>query len=120
MLKERFVKFFVMQKFRFDMAAQFLVFINFALLSITASRDVHEFLADVLHIYMSRYIVICILAFLTFFLTWFVGYILDTKMQYWQKITLIQGDRHPYLIDILKTVNKIDERLDKMEERNEK
>lgn len=64
-------EFFFKQKYRFDLGLQFLVFINFALLIITASDKIRTILN------LKTTELILILLPLAFIGTWLFGYFLD-------------------------------------------
>lgn len=105
-LLEKFIKFFVRQRFRFDMATQFLVFINFALLVITASPQVHTFLEDELHIAVNSYFLVASMVFLAFLSIWLFGFFLD-KAKYWQEITRVQTFNNPIFVKILENTEEL-------------
>ena len=104
-MRDRIVKFFVTQKFRFDMSTQFMVFINFALLVITASPHIQGFLHNRFGVEIQINMIIPIFIALALFGVWLFGFTLD-KLNYWQEIRTVQTYRNPIFVKILKKYRK--------------
>ena len=92
---------FSRQKFRFDMATQVLIVINYILLAITASPHINQFLINVLHIEIGLYWLIAILIFCALFGVWLIGWWLDNKVKYWESIVTEQNIRNPHVMRMI-------------------
>ena len=106
MLKDRFIKFFVIQKFRFDIAIQFLVFANFAVNVVGASDKIQLFLSKTFELNLDLYVITVFGIILSFFVAWLLGYTLD-NLRYWQSIRTVQTDRDP----LMDKLNKLEEEI---------
>jgi hypothetical protein len=83
-----------------DTAMSFLTMANFLLLSITASDKVQAGLNHI-GLEFSLLTVIVLLAVVAFGGTWFVGYLLDQKIKYFQNLVAEQNNRNPQMTEIL-------------------
>ena len=91
------------EKTRFDWGLQFLVFMNFALLIVTASdklRVVFPIGTDSL---------LLILLPSAFFCTWFLGYVLDKYVKLPEYQSRVVGDRSPHFVEIIERLERIEE-----------
>lgn len=117
------IHFLVTQKFRFDLAIQFIVFVNFVLLSITAAGQV-QLLLNRWGIEFDVYSIIIYVIIFSFGMTWVFGYLLDRYVKYWQTIVNIHNIRNPQVMETLrntreikKLLKKLDKRINKIESR---
>ncbi|VVB66708.1 Uncharacterised protein [Candidatus Gugararchaeum adminiculabundum] len=109
MLK-KFRDFFIEQHYRFQLGMQFLIFVNFALLVITASDK----LKKVLPIdYTGELVLLSIL--LAFLGAWLFGLILEKFVKYPQQQERAAVDRSPNWQATHQKLDTIIERLDKLE-----
>jgi len=104
--KKEVRNFLVLQKFRFDIALTFMIFLNFILLSFAASTDIQEMLKSFgLDIGKQKIIPVMILLCIIF--TWIIGYILDVKVEYSQEFQLQATKRNPIIMKILENTKKL-------------
>ncbi len=99
--------FFVEQKYRFDLGTQFLVYVNFSLLIITASDKIKSIIPFRIHE------LLIILVPLAFIGTWIFGYFLDRVVKYPQTQSRTAEKRSPIWKD---THTKLDRIIELMEE----
>ncbi len=100
---------FVEQQYRFQQGIQFLTFINFALLVITASDKIKS----VIPLRISELVLISIpLAFVG---VWVFGFFLDRVVKFPQQMSRTQTKRVPAWIETHEKLDDIIERLDKLE-----
>jgi len=103
--------FFLTQKLRLDLAASFLVFVNFGLLIIAASDKLIVFATTILGKPITGKLLIPIM-FLSIGITaWFLGYILDRFVNYLQAVNTVGNLRNPQIMEILENQKKIDNKL---------
>lgn len=100
---------FVLFKFRADLANGMLLFLNLTLLSLAASPKLETYIPLPTHLLVI--VVICV-AF-----GWLIigGYALDRGLQYWDTYQKEASGRNPHLMNILTIVEKIDKRIEKIE-----
>jgi len=104
-------RFVVGQKYRFDLGVQFLVFINFALLVLTASDK----LKGIISIQLTTGQILLIAVPAAFVGMWVFGYILDQIVQYQHYQELESQKRSPGYKTTQEKLDRIIERLDKLE-----
>ncbi len=86
----KFKKFLFGQKYRLDMGYQFLTFINFTLLIITASDKIKPVLKI-----DATWVFVCLSVFGAFFLIWLFGWFLDVIISYNQAYSFEEAKRNP-------------------------
>ena len=104
---EKIRRWIIEQYFRVLISLSFITFINFILLVIAASDKLKTFLP-----FDTIYILLIIVP-TTILSTWFIGYLLDTKVKYMQQMTKTQTERHPPMLEMLERVKRIEEKLDR-------
>lgn len=110
-MKKNWIHFLITQKFRFDIAISFIVFINFILLSITAAGQV-QLLLNRLAIDFDVYSIIIYIIVISFGMTWLFGYLLDRRIRYWQNLQTVQNSRNPQISEILANTRELNRKLD--------
>ena len=106
MNKNKIIRWIVTQKFRFDIAITFVSIINFFLLVITASDKIIEYFA-LIGILVDDKIIIIFGSIFVFGGMWLFGYLLDTRMKYFDTLEDIRGNKNPVLVEILDNTKKI-------------
>ena len=108
---------FITQKFRLDMVATFLVFVNFGLLIITSSDKVQLLINTILkstgnpsRLDLPSVMVLMFAAGITAAILF--GLWLDKKVKYWQGLLTIQNTRNPQIMEILENTKKIREEVE--------
>lgn len=102
----KLISFLVTQKFRFDLGISFIVFINFALLAITASEQVQKLFTN-WGISFDLYSIIIYIILAAFFCTWMIGYVLDKVIKYQERMMTIQNIRNPQISKILENTEEL-------------
>jgi hypothetical protein len=102
-----FKKWAIEQYYRILISLSFITFLNFVLLVIASSDKLKTFLP-----FDTATIVLITVPTVTI-ITWFLGYLLDTKIRYMQQMTKTQIDRHPPMLEILDRVKRIEKELNK-------
>ena len=92
------------QKTRFDWGLQFLVFVNFALLVVTASDKLRTIIP------VGTDTLLLVLLPSAFFCTWLLGFFLDKYAKLPHHQSRVLGDRSPHLIEIIERLKRIEER----------
>lgn len=108
----RFKKFLFQQKYRFDLGYQFLAFINFSLLVITAS--------DKLMYYTNiprTWVLLVVFVPLAFAAVWVFGMFLDKVVRYSQAYTMAAAERNPLWDMQVAHMNRIEARLDQIQKK---
>jgi hypothetical protein len=100
-------KMFAEWKLRFDIAVSFLVFINFFLLSITASVPIKDFLLARFGWKIEMYSIVATLVICIIFGTFLAGFVLDKIFKYWENMSEAQNIRNPQISEILENTRKI-------------
>lgn len=100
-------KFIIRQKFRFDTALTVLTFINFLLLSITASATIKTFLLETLKINIPIKMLVFYLFFGVIISVWLIGYLLDKYVQYPSEIASVNNSRNIELTEILNNTREL-------------
>lgn len=93
--------FFSRQKFRFDMATQILIVINYILLAITASDNVQMLLTNIFGVEIGIYWIILGLIVLAIIGVWAIGLYMDVKAKYWESIVTEQNIRNPHVMRMI-------------------
>ena len=106
------MKFLATQKFRLDLAASFLMFINFALLIITASDNI-ILLFNVFGLSITKVVLIPILFVMIGTVSWLFGYFMDEKLKYWDQLNTVMNQRNPQITEILEIQRRIESKLNK-------
>ena len=106
-------KMFAVWKLRFDIAVSFLVFINFFLLSITASVPIKDFLLARFGWKVEMYSIVATLVICIVVGTFLAGFVLDKIFKYWENMMDAQNIRNPQIIEILDNTRKILRRREK-------
>lgn len=105
--------FFIGQKYRFDLGQQFLVFVNFTLLLITAS--------DKLRYYTNiprTWILVAVAVPLGFLGMWLFGLFLDKVVRYAQAVNLEAAKRNPLWEEQMEVLRRIEGRLELLEKKS--
>jgi len=110
--KKSIIHFLVTQQFRFQLGISMLVFINFALLSITASEHIQKFV-NKFGVSVDIYSAIGYIIIFAFFMTWLLGYIMDRVIKYQENMMSVQNVRNPELTEILTICREMKENEDK-------
>ena len=100
-------RFFLTQKYRLEIAASFLIFVNFALLSITASNNIRDFLSTRMGFEVGLLGIVITMAIGVFFGMWFFGYVLDRWMRFPQEMNTIGNIRNVEITEILSNTREI-------------
>ena len=109
----KFREFFFRQKYRFDLGLQFLVFVNFALLIITASDKIKS----VFNLKTTDLVVL--LLPLAFIGTWLFGYILDNFVKSPQAQERQAVGRSEAWNKLYRKLDEIERKIDKAQPRKE-
>ena len=100
MNKAKMFKWLVKQKFRFDIAATFMIFINFFLLVVAASDNIQTYLSYInIHVGIITILVVCNI--LVFGGTWFLGYLLDNSYGYYHEFQDLSMSRSSHIVETL-------------------
>ena len=110
--KKSIIHFLVTQQFRFQLGISMMVFINFALLSITASEHIQKFV-NKFGVSVDIYSAIGYIIIFAFFMTWLLGYIMDRVIKYQENMMSVQNVRNPELTEILTICREMKENEDK-------
>lgn len=105
----------VIWKFRFDIAASFLVFFNFFLLVITASEKIQSWLNQMFNVDFNIYSVIGYIIIFAFFCVFFAGFILDKYIRYQQGMLSVQNMRNIQLMEILNNTRELKAEIEKLQ-----
>lgn len=105
-MRDKIIRFFLTQKFRWDLAVGFLVFVNFGLLVITASSQV-QLLLNKYNINFDVYSIVIYLIVISFFGTWVFGYLLDRYIKYYDNMMTVANSRNPQISEILENTREL-------------
>jgi len=107
----KWLYFLLNQKLRLDLAASFLVFVNFGLLIIAASDKLIVFMTTVFGrpITGAWLIPIMFISIGTF--AWILGYVLDRFFKYLQVANTVGNSRNPQIVEILENQKRMDKKL---------
>lgn len=94
------------QHFRFLLGIQFLTFVNFALLSITASTQIERFISPYVTIPTTVLIVVMLAG--AFIGTWAFGTVMDVYIKYPQRQSVIGNERNVMLREIHAMLKKME------------
>lgn len=108
------VNFVITQKFRLDMVASFLTYVNFALLVITSSDKVQYAIVNVLGWNLNDFQVIILMMALIGGLAILFGYFLDSQVKYWQHMQSIQNERNPQIVEILANTRELKAEIEQL------
>jgi len=103
--------FVLTQKLRIDLAASFLVFVNFGLLIITASDKINNAIATLLGKEVSTYVLVSVMFVLLGGGAWILGYVLDKKFKYIQAQSTVGNERNPQICEIIEREKKLEKEL---------
>ena len=107
-----FVDFFAVQKFRFDIAASFLVFVNFGLLVIADSPQIQSALEG-FGVHLDMISLIALIIAVVFASMWLFGFSLD-KVGYWHGLLSVQNKRNPQLSEILRNTQELQREVEEL------
>ena len=93
----------ITQKVRFDWGMQFLVFVNFSLLVITASDK----LRGILPFHLGTNQLLIVMIPLAFIGTWLFGFFLDVVVKFPQQQMNVINERNPYIMELVANTRKI-------------
>lgn len=108
----KWLHFLLNQKLRVDLAASFLVFVNFGLLIITASDKLIVFATTLIGRPVSGTWFIPIMFFTIGTSAWIIGFILDRFFKYLHIANTVGNQRNPQIMEILENQKKIENKLD--------
>lgn len=100
------------QKYRFDLGHQFLVFLNFTLLLITAS--------DKLRYYTNiprTWVLVAVAVPLGFAGVWLFGTFLDKVVRYGQAYNIEAAKRNPLIEEQMAQLKRLEEKMDRIEKK---
>jgi len=108
----KWLHFLLNQKLRLDLAASFLVFVNFGLLIVAASDKLIIFLTTVfgrpiIGVWLIPTMFISIGTF-----AWVLGYVLDRFFKYLQVANTVGNSRNPQIMEILENQKNIEKKID--------
>jgi len=108
----KWLHFLLNQKLRLDLAASFLVFVNFGLLIIAASDKLIVFITTVFGrpITGAWLIPIMFISIGTF--AWVLGFVLDRFFKYLQVANTVGNSRNPQIMEILENQKNIEKKID--------
>jgi hypothetical protein len=110
----KFIRFLTLQKYRWDLAVSFLVFINFALLVVTASDKVQAGFSKIVGFRVDIFTVSLGLVFVSFLIILIAGYILDKKIRYTQHMASISNERNPEITEILENTRLLRQEIERL------
>jgi len=112
--------FLLNQKLRLDLAASFLVFINFGLIIVAASDKLIIFATTIFGKPITGAWLIPIMFVGIGSTAWIIGYILDRFFKYLQVANTVGNSRNPQIMEILEKQKKMGEKLEYLYEEMKK
>ena len=98
-------EFFILSKYRFDIGVSFLTIVNLALISISASRVIQEYIKIPMPTIVAALVVCALLG------TWLFGYILDTRIRFMEEMNGISNARNRQISKILNNTEELKDLL---------
>ena len=109
-----YMVFLLTQKLRIDLAASFLVFVNFGLLIITASDKINNAIATLLGREVSTYVVVLSMFIILGGGAWMLGFILDKFFHYIQAQSTVGNERNPQICEIIEREKQLEKELEEI------
>ena len=106
-----YMVFLLTQKLRIDLAASFLVFVNFGLLIITASDKINNAVGIILGREVSTYAVVISMFVVLGGGAWMLGFILDKFFHYLQAQATVGNERNPQICEIIEREKQLENEL---------
>jgi len=110
----KWLNFFLTQKLRLDLAASFLVFVNFGLLIITASDKIMLYITTLSGKTINTYLLIPLMFIGLGSSAWIFGYFLDRFLNYLQVSNTVNNSRNPQILQILENQKEIKKQLNEI------
>ena len=100
-------RWFVQRKYEFDIGVSFLTILNLALISLTASKVINEYVSNLFGVTVSAPLIVGTLVTFALLGTWGFGYILDKKIRFMEEMNTQSNRRNIQFTQILDEIKKM-------------